>query len=176
MGTVTDRRLVVRVANGHQTRRPDTLVVEDPLEIRVNGKPLAVTMRTPGDDVDLAHGFLLTEGIIANSKDVVTARHCASSDTEPSGAYNVLDVTLAPHVPPPDVDPTRNFYTTSSCGVCGKASIDAVRTTSRYALADDPLRVATPVLAELPDRLRTSQRVFDRTGGLHAAGLFTTDG
>ncbi|MGH3748702.1 MAG: formate dehydrogenase accessory sulfurtransferase FdhD, partial [Micromonosporaceae bacterium] len=73
MGTVTDRRLVVRVANGHQTRRPDTLVVEDPLEIRVNGKPLAVTMRTPGDDVDLAHGFLLTEGIIANSKDVVTA-------------------------------------------------------------------------------------------------------
>ncbi len=170
MGSVTDRRIVVRVVDGNEVRRPDTLVAEEPLEIRVDGRPLAVTMRTPGDDVDLALGFLLTEGLIGGASDVTTARHCSDSD------FNVLEVVLAEGVPPPAVDPTRNFYTSSSCGVCGKASIDAVRTLSRYAVADDPIRVDPATLDGLPERLRTRQKVFDRTGGLHAAGLFTADG
>ena len=157
----------------------DTLVGEEPLEIRVGRAgetraPLAVTMRTPGDDLDLAIGFLFTEGLISEAEDVLTAQLCAGTD-EPN-TYNVVDVTLAPHVPPPETDPARNFYTTSSCGICGKASIDAVRTKSRFDLDTDESTVDAAVLAKLPDRLRAAQETFDRTGGLHAAGLFTTSG
>ncbi|MGC1212574.1 MAG: formate dehydrogenase accessory sulfurtransferase FdhD [Micromonospora sp.] len=186
MGRATDRRGVLRIdldaaADGRaQVRRPDTLAVEEPLEIRVGPagprrrKPLAVTMRTPGDDLDLAIGFLLTEGLIRSTDDVHTAQLCAGAETP--NTYNVVDVVLAPGVPEPSVDASRNFYTTSSCGVCGKASIDAVRTRSQFAVADDPLAVPAKVLVDLPDRLRAAQRAFDRTGGLHAAGLFTADG
>jgi FdhD protein len=157
----------------------DSLSGEEPLEVRVGRAgapraPLAVTMRTPGDDLDLALGFLLTEGLITGSDDVVTAQLCAGTD-EPN-TYNVVDVTLAGHVPPPAIDPSRNFYTTSSCGVCGKASIDAVRTRSRFDVATDPVRVAASTLAALPPRLRAVQKTFERTGGLHAAGLFTAGG
>jgi FdhD protein len=161
-------------------RRPDTLAAEEPLEIRVGtvGRPhtpLAVTMRTPGDDLDLAVGFLFTEGIIRRPDDVRSAQLCAGSGTEPN-TYNVVDVALSPDVPPPAVDPSRNFYTTSSCGVCGKASIDAVRTQSMFKVDDDPVRVPAGVLAGLPDTLRRAQRTFETTGGLHAAGLFGADG
>jgi FdhD protein len=131
-------------------------------------------MRTPGDDLDLAVGFLLTEGLIRSAADVLTAQLCAG-DNAPN-TYNVVDVALAPDVPAPDTDPSRNFYTTSSCGVCGKASIDAIRTRSRYDVTSDPLDLPAATLAALPDRLRAAQRGFDRTGGLHAAGLFTADG
>jgi FdhD protein len=172
---------VVRIDIGESSsiRRPDTLTAEEPLEIRVGPAgqprpPLAVTMRTPGYDLDLAIGFLLTEGIIARDEDVFTAQLCAG-DNEPN-TYNVVDVALAAHVAPPQVDPTRNFYTTSSCGVCGKASIDAVRTKSAYDIAVDPMTVDATVLASLPDALRTAQRTFAATGGLHAAGLFTSAG
>jgi FdhD protein len=182
MGRVTDRRSVLRVdltAELPAVRRMDTMIGEEPLEIRVGHageprRPLAVTMRTPGDDLDLALGFLLTEGLIAEAGDVLTAQLCAG-DNEPN-TYNVVDVTLAPHVPPPDVDPARNFYTSSSCGVCGKASIDAVRTRSRFDVAADQLSVAAKDLVAMPDRLRAGQQAFDRTGGLHAAGLFTAGG
>ncbi|MEU1884122.1 formate dehydrogenase accessory sulfurtransferase FdhD [Micromonospora sp. WMMD987] len=186
MGRATDRRSVLRIdldaADDARMalRRPDTLAVEEPLEIRVGPggpgrrRPLAVTMRTPGDDLDLAIGFLLTEGLIRGDADVQTAQLCSGAETP--NTYNVVDVVLAPGVPAPAVDPARNFYTTSSCGVCGKASIDAVRTRSRFTVADDPLTVPAKLLAELPDRLRVAQRAFDRTGGLHAAGLFTPDG
>jgi FdhD protein len=139
-------------------------------------------MRTPGDDIDLAIGFLLTEGIIGAAEDVLTARLCAGTDpSQPTAehtpnTYNVVDVSLAPHVPAPQTDPTRNFYTTSSCGVCGKASIDAVRTRSRFPVAGDQLTVTAATLSTLPDRLRARQRIFERTGGLHAAGLFTPAG
>ncbi len=168
----------IDTAGGSQ-RRPDSLAAEEPLEIRVGQagirrRPLAVTMRTPGDDLDLALGFLLTEGIIGSADDVRTAQLCAGTDTP--NTYNVVDVTLAPEVPDPVTDPTRNFYTTSSCGVCGKASIDAVRTRSVYPVAEDTVRVAAATLADLPGRLRRAQRGFDSTGGLHAAGLFTADG
>ena len=177
MARTTTRRPVVKIdlaGAGSTRRRPDELAAEEPLEIRIGKRPLAVTMRTPGHDLDLAMGFLLTEGIIGASGDVVTAQLCAGTDTP--NTYNVVDVVLGDDVPPPETDPTRNFYTTSSCGVCGKASIDAVRTRSRFDVAGDPLAVPARVLAELPDRLRAAQRTFDRTGGLHAAGLFTADG
>ncbi|WP_433212749.1 formate dehydrogenase accessory sulfurtransferase FdhD [Dactylosporangium sp. CS-047395] len=154
---------------------PDTLAAEEPLEIRVGGEALAVTMRTPGDDLDLAIGFLLTEGVIHQSSDVVTAKLCAG-DEEPN-SYNVVDVRLSPHIPAPATQQAaRNFYTTSSCGICGKASIDAVRTRSPFDVAGDPLKVEPEVLAALPDALRQHQRAFETTGGLHAAGLFTPDG
>jgi len=181
MGRVTARRGVVRidVTDSTSVRRPDTLTAEEPLEIRVGSvgqsrPPLAVTMRTPGHDLDLAIGFLLTEGIIGGNEDVYTAQLCAG-DNEPN-TYNVVDVALAPHVAPPQVDPTRNFYTTSSCGVCGKASIDAVRTKSAYDVAADPMTVPARTLTGLPDALRAAQRTFDSTGGLHAAGLFSGGG
>ena len=182
MGRVTDRRSILRIDVSVQpsaVRRMDTMVGEEPLEIRVGHtgqprRPLAVTMRTPGDALDLALGFLFTEGLIGEAADVVTAQLCAG-DNEPN-TYNVVDVALAPHVAAPDVDPARNFYTTSSCGVCGKASIDAVRTKSRFDVASDAVMVAAKDLVAMPDRLRAAQQAFDRTGGLHAAGLFTAGG
>jgi FdhD protein len=131
-------------------------------------------MRTPGDDLDLALGFLLTEGVIRTAEDVVTAQLCAGAETP--NTYNVVDVALAPDVPAPVTDPSRNFYTTSSCGVCGKASIDAVRTLSSFDPGGDPVTVSSAILSALPDTLRAAQRVFDSTGGLHAAGLFTEAG
>ncbi|WP_250031810.1 formate dehydrogenase accessory sulfurtransferase FdhD [Paractinoplanes maris] len=177
MARTMTRRPVVKInldATGDPRRRPDDLAAEEPLEIRVRKAPLAVTMRTPGHDIDLAMGFLLTEGIIGSAGDVVTAQLCAGTDTP--NTYNVVDVVLGDEVPPPVTDPSRNFYTTSSCGVCGKASIDAVRTRSRFDVSADPLSIPAATLAELPDRLRAAQRTFDRTGGLHAAGLFTAAG
>jgi FdhD protein len=173
---VTQRRPIVKVDGDRVVRRPDSLATEEPLEIRVGGRPLAVTMRTPGDDVDLAIGFLLTEGLIGCGDDVATARFCAGASDGELNTYNVLDVTLADGVPDPDPDAGRAFYTTSSCGICGKASIDAVRTRSRHPLGPPAERIDTATLIALPDRLRTAQRVFDRTGGLHAAGLFTAAG
>jgi FdhD protein len=176
MARVTIRREVLRVdtAAGPPRRRPDTLAAEEPLEIRVGRAPLAVTMRTPGNDLDLALGFLLTEGVIGTADDVRTAQLCAGTDAP--NTYNVVDVVLTDGVPAPVTDPTRNFYTTSSCGVCGKASIDAVRTRSRYPVDADPARVDADTVLGLPDSLRTAQQTFDVTGGLHAAGLFTVDG
>jgi FdhD protein len=177
MARTMTRRPVVKIdldGSGEPRRRPDDLAAEEPLEIRVRKQPLAVTMRTPGHDIDLAMGFLLTEGIIGAAGDVVTAQLCAGTDTP--NTYNVVDIALGADVPPPVTDPSRNFYTTSSCGVCGKASIDAVRVRSRFSVADDPLSVPARTLSLLPERLRAAQRTFARTGGLHAAGLFTADG
>jgi FdhD protein len=173
---MTDRRRVVRVDDGRVVTRPDTLAVEEPLEIRIDGRSMAVTMRTPGDDVDLAIGFLVTEGLISAAEDVVTARFCAGSTDEGVNTFNVLDLVLADGVPAPAPSAERAFYTTSSCGVCGKASIDTIRTRSRWPVAADPLRLDPQILISLPDRLRSAQKVFERTGGLHAAGLFTDTG
>src|SRR3954447_22888170 len=141
MARTTTRRPVVRInlATGEPRRRPDELAAEEPLEIRVRKQPLAVTMRTPGHDIDLAMGFLLSEGVIGSAGDVVTAQLCAGTDT--ANTYNVVDVGLGASVPPPVTDPSRNFYTTSSCGVCGKASIDAVRTRSRFDITADGVSV-----------------------------------
>lgn len=170
MGRVTVRRPVLRVSGDEQRRGHDTLAAEEPLELRVGGVPLAVTMRTPGDDVELAHGFLLTEGVIGDRADTSTARYCDSLDEEGRNTYNVLDVALAPGVAPPAAEVTRNFYTTSSCGVCGKASLEAVRLKTRFSPAHDPVTVTMATLTLLPELLREAQRVFERTGGCTPPG------
>lgn len=146
------------------------------MELRVDGHPLVVTMRTPGHDVELVHGFLLTEGVVADVSDVVSARYCESRDELGRNTYNVLDVALAPGVAPPPSGLDRNFYTTSSCGVCGKVSLDSVRLRSRFSPAEDHASVSSQTLFAMPDALRAGQRLFESTGGLHAAGLFTADG
>ncbi|MDX2545653.1 formate dehydrogenase accessory sulfurtransferase FdhD [Streptomyces sp. WI04-05B] len=180
MGRVTERRRVIRIRDGVISTRPDTLVAEEPMEIRLNGKPIAITMRTPGDDFALAAGFLVSEGVLAERRELQNIVYCAGATTDGSNTYNVVDVRTAPDVVLPDITLERNVYTTSSCGLCGKASLDAVRTTARWAIDDGadtpPVRVTPELLASLPDRLRASQRVFDRTGGLHAAALFTEEG
>ncbi|MFJ5113217.1 formate dehydrogenase accessory sulfurtransferase FdhD [Streptomyces sp. NPDC088551] len=177
MGRVTERRRTIRIRDGAVSTRPDTLVAEEPLEIRLNGKPLAITMRTPGDDFALAAGFLVSEGVLAAGADVQSIVYCAGAKDDGSNTYNVVDVRLAPGVPVPDITLERNVYTTSSCGLCGKASLDAVRTTARFPISDTPpVRVEPALLSGLPDRLRAAQQVFDRTGGLHAAALFSEDG
>jgi FdhD protein len=176
MGRVTVRRPAVHYSAGVGQPRVETLSAEEPLEIRVAGRPLAVTMRTPGDDFDLAIGFLVTEGFVARGADVTAVRYCAGATDEGVNTYNVLDVALEPGVPLPDPSLERSFYTTSSCGLCGKASIDAVRTKSAWPVADDPIRVSAETLASMPETLRAAQKVFDKTGGLHAAGLFTPSG
>lgn len=153
MARSTTRRRVTRVREGDVTERVDTLAVEEPLEIRVDGRAVSVTMRTPGDDLDLALGFLTTEGA-----QVARATACAD---------NVVDVTV--HSMP---DLQRNFYTSSSCGLCGKDSIDAVRTASRYDVRTDSAPIDPEVLVTLPEQLRKAQKSFAKTGGLHAAGLF----
>lgn len=146
------------------------------MEIRVDGTSLSVTMRTPGDDFDLAIGYLLTEGVIAEAGDVFHAMHCLDEDENGSPTDNVVDITLAPDAKVDTSRTKRSSYTSSACGVCGKTSIDAITAQSRYAVAQDPLRVSPETVAGLPGALRERQRVFDRTGGLHAAGLFTADG
>src|SRR5256885_15962895 len=176
MGRVTVRRPVLQLSGDGERSRQDALAAEEPLEIRVDGRALAVTMRTPGHDVELAHGFLLTEGVVADRADVHTARYCDSVDEDGRNTYNVLDVALAPGVPPPDVGVERNFYTTSSCGVCGKAALDAVRLRTHYPPAGDACSLVPSVLVTMPGAMREEQRVFSATGGPHAAGLFTSDG
>ncbi|MFD5145979.1 formate dehydrogenase accessory sulfurtransferase FdhD [Streptomyces sp. NPDC058401] len=177
MGRVTERRRVIRIRNGVAGARADTLVAEEPLEIRLNGKPLAITMRTPGDDFALAVGFLASEGVLASASDVRAVTYCEGAAEDGTNTYNVVNVQLAAGVPVPDITLERNVYTTSSCGLCGKASLDAVRTATRFpGLAEDPVRVSARLLGELPDRLRAEQKVFDRTGALHGAGLFSAGG
>ncbi|MFI5035310.1 MAG: formate dehydrogenase accessory sulfurtransferase FdhD [Acidimicrobiales bacterium] len=173
MGRVTTTRLVTRVTVGETPRRePDTLAGEEPLELRVGGESLAVTMRTPGADFDLAAGFLVSEGVITRREDLVAIRYCAGKDEDGVNSFNVLDATLAAGVAAPDQSVARAFFTTSSCGLCGKASIDAVKTRSAFTVAGDPLRVTPEMVVSLPGRLRTAQKVFESTGGLHAAALF----
>lgn len=164
----------MRFDAGTVRRRQDQLAVEEPLEVRVGGTPVAVTMRTPGHDFELALGFCLTEGIVPDAATVEAIRYCEPGPGPHQGTYNTVD--LQPRTPIAlDERLRRNVYTTSSCGVCGTASIEAVRK-DLPAVADDPLRVSPALLASLPERLREAQKVFDRTGGLHAAGLFDRDG
>ena len=173
MSRITVRRRVTRLTlDAPPTAYEDLVAAEEPLEIRVGGRSLAVTMRTPGHDFDLAAGFLVSEGVITRGEHFRSARYCAGATDEGRNTYNVLDVTLGPGVAPPDPSLERAFYTTSSCGLCGKASIDAVRTRSAYDVRADALRVDTELLTALPHKLRAEQAVFEKTGGLHAAGLF----
>ncbi|MCP3754166.1 formate dehydrogenase accessory sulfurtransferase FdhD [Streptomyces sp. TBY4] len=177
MGRVTERRRVLRLREGAVSARPDTLVAEEPMEIRLNGRPLAITMRTPGDDFALAAGFLVSEGVLGSAEELRNIVYCAGATAGGANTYNIVDVRTAPGLVLPEITLERNVYTTSSCGLCGKASLDAVRTTARWPILDTPpVRLDAALLARLPDRLRAAQQVFDRTGGLHAAALFTEDG
>ena len=171
---VTDVR-VTAINDGIRSERPDTLATEEPMEIRVGGpgqdaRAVAVTMRTPGADYELAVGFLFTEGLIAPG-DVRRVAYCDDLGDEEQ-RYNVVTVTL--HRPFDHDRLHRNFYATSSCGICGKAALDDVEVRCS-PVADGPV-VRADVLVSLPERLRSKQPVFDRTGGLHAAGLFTPEG
>ena len=175
MGRLTTRRKVHTIDLDHdsaQRSRIDTLIVEEPMELRVDGTSLAVTMRTPGHDIELAHGFLLTEGVIGHREQVLNARYCAGS-VDGETTYNIIDVTATEEVTVPE---GRNFYTTSSCGICGKASIEAITTRLRFDPAADQTVWPAELIMQLPELLRERQAAFDRTGGLHAAGLFTPDG
>ncbi|MDQ2660934.1 MAG: formate dehydrogenase accessory sulfurtransferase FdhD [Actinomycetota bacterium] len=172
MSRITARRRVARYTLGERTsRREDELTVEEPLEIRVGGTALAVTMRTPGHDVELALGLLVSEGVLRRRDDVLGARHCTGDPLEGTGEFNVVDVTLAPGVAPPAATARHALTMTSACGLCGKDSIDAVRSRSAYEVGDDAIRLDPAWLAGLPDRMRDAQAVFARTGGLHAAAL-----
>jgi len=166
---------VIAVHGDGRSERADALATEEPLEIRAqgpgqDGTRVAVTMRTPGGDFELAAGFLFTEGLVT-SDDVRRVAYCDDLDDEEQ-RYNVVTVTLAR--PFDEERLSRNFYATSSCGVCGKASLDDI--VVRCDVVPAGFTVEAGVLMSLPDRLRAAQRVFDRTGGLHAAGLFDAAG
>ncbi|MHB8586350.1 MAG: formate dehydrogenase accessory sulfurtransferase FdhD [Thermoplasmatota archaeon] len=148
----------------------DSVATEEPLEVRIHGQPLVVLMRTPGDDEDLVRGFLVTEGIAKTSHDIVKVRSVEAPDDRTPG--NRWDVTLAAKSDPPFG--SRNFFASSACGVCGKASIEAVL--ALRPKVDSTLRVRGAVIRALPAALRAAQPTFERTGGLHAAALFDVDG
>ncbi len=175
MGRVTRNHPVVRVGLERVVRRIDTLAVEEPLELRLNGESFVVTMRTPGDDIDLVHGLLHSEGIITDGSDVVLARYCDGAGPDGLNTYNVLDVTLGPGVQPPSAALRRHVLTTSACGICGTVTIDHVMRASRFTL-DNQVRVPATLILSAPELLRDQQRAFDKTGGLHAAGLLDRDG
>lgn len=175
MGRITTRRRIVRHSPEGRRARQDTLVVEEPLQIRTDGRALTVTMRTPGDDMDLVHGFLLAEGIVTEREHVSAMRYCAGADADGVNTYNVLDVDLSGESPA-SAYRERSFLASSACGVCGTTSIDDVDRTTAHPPGDDPVVLDAALIAELPDRLREHQRVFASTGGLHAAGVFDADG
>jgi len=168
-----DLTQVTEWSEGRTRRVQDALAGEEPLEIRVGDEALAVTMRTPGHDLDLAAGFLFTEGIIASRDQIASLE--SPNESAPARNANIVVARLASHVRLDAEMTQRNFFANSSCGVCGKASIDAVR--SRLLRPPNAqFRVRDAVLCKLPENLGASQDIFGRTGGLHAAGLFTDRG
>ncbi|MBW3627923.1 MAG: formate dehydrogenase accessory sulfurtransferase FdhD [Gemmatimonadetes bacterium] len=178
-GSVTRRGIErVRVKGGLIARSEgrDALATEEPLEIRVaraDGTilPTSVTMRTPGADFELAAGFLFAEGVLDDASHVLAIRYCVDGEQR----YNRVTVHVAPQAPAPDVSLQRNFYTTSSCGVCGKQSIEAALAVGCAPIASE-VSVSAATLLTLPARLRAAQKLFDSTGGLHAAALFDLTG
>lgn len=174
---------IARIGADDWTEDTDTVAVEEPMEIRIvqevdgviSRRPLAVTMRTPGDDFELAVGFLFGEGLIASREDFVDVSYCLDDDVQEEQYLNVVSVTLRPGLDLELSRVERNFYTTSSCGVCGKASLEALEMQACSPLTDH-LIVDPAIIRMLPERLREAQSVFQKTGGLHGAGLFDVDG
>jgi FdhD protein len=160
---------IVRWNGESADQHDDDLAQEEPLEIRVRGRPVSVTMRTPGHDAELAAGFLLTEGIIHGQRDLLRIDHC---DLNEEG--NVLNVLLAPEVPVDFERLTRHVFASSSCGLCGKATIESVQ--GQFPPVQSDMRVDADLLASLPQQMRAAQETFNRTGGLHAAALFDAAG
>ena len=174
---------IYRVSDQGVEPQPDLLAVEEPLEIRIGYGPgderqqqsLSVTMRTPGNDAELGLGFLWTEGIIHRREEVRSVQHCTDLGRDEQRG-NVLRIELEPEVELDWSKLERHFYTTSSCGVCGKASIDAVRNTGCPVLPRSGWTIEPSVIHRLPYTLREAQAIFEHTGGLHAAGLFDSAG
>ena len=173
---------VIKIADNEEFTTHDALAIEEPLEIRLEyGKNndrktqnISVTMRTPGNDAELALGFLFTEGIIKQREDIEATEYCFIACAE--NKENVIQVSLKEGVEPVLNNTERNFYTTSSCGVCGKASINSIKTVSSYNNSTTENQVNADILYQLPTILQQNQKVFADTGGLHASALFTPDG
>jgi FdhD protein len=182
--TARRRVLKVNLAGGGVAAegRADLLAAEEPLGIRVDGEALTMTMRTPGDDIELAAGFLAGEAIVASQDDIKEIKLCDGASCRhehhdnQGDIGNIADVTLASGLSAHTDHARRGFMTTSACGVCGKTSIDDICVLPRQPLKDDHTVFDPAMLARLPGRLRDAQKVFASTGGLHAAGLFTSDG
>lgn len=178
----TARRRVLKLTEAGAAYRADLLAAEEPLGIRVDGEALTMTMRTPGDDIDLAAGFLVGEAIVRSADDVKEIKLCdgASCRHEHHENHddvgNIADVTLAGGVSVSTEHARRSFMTTSACGVCGKTSIDDICVLPQAPLAEDTTVFDPAVIAGFPGKLRAAQKVFASTGGLHAAGLFRPDG
>ncbi len=165
------------VENGKVRSRLDQLATEEPLEIRLVSpqKTVAVTMRTPGADFELAAGFLYSEGVVSSREDIDRISYCVDADVDGEQRYNIVNVALREGLSV-DLQPLeRHFFTTSACGVCGKASLEALRSREYPVIPNGP-EVSAAVIYSLPDQLRSAQRVFSTTGGLHAAGLFDAQG
>ncbi|WP_414582994.1 formate dehydrogenase accessory sulfurtransferase FdhD [Scytonema sp. PCC 10023] len=165
------------VENGKIRSRQDQLTTEEPLEIRLASpqKTIAVTMRTPGADFELAAGFLYSEGVISCREDIQRMSYCVDKSADGEQRYNIVNVTLREGLNP-DLQPLeRHFYTSSACGVCGKASLEALRFQGCPAIVSE-LLVTAEMIYTLPDKLRADQGVFHATGGLHAAALFDSQG
>lgn len=175
------RLRVTRLREGSGSTRQDVVAVEEPLEIRIrfadgNGwrtRSVSVTMRTPGDDFELAAGFLFAEGLVSDRRDIQDISYCSGDEQQ---EYNLLEVRLTPSASFDVGLLNRNFYMTSSCGVCGKASLDAIEVQGCAPIADGAMSVRADVLTGLPDALRAAQPVFEKTGGIHASGLFDVEG
>ncbi|MEY8568656.1 formate dehydrogenase accessory sulfurtransferase FdhD [Brevibacterium linens] len=171
-------------ATGEISAGPDSLAGEEPLEIQLNGEQYTVTMRTAGHDVELIAGYLLSEAVVTAMDDIEEVNFSAGIAPDGSRNFNVARVRLRPGVWNPEAAPARNVYTSSSCGICGTAAADAVTKTSAFPLIpaachleDDeeyefPKLLSAARIGELPDRLRETQEIFDKTGGVHAAALF----
>lgn len=163
----TKFEIVALRARARETR-PESIVVEEPLELRLNGEALAITMRTPGDDIELASGFLVSEGIVTDFAVVSAIAHCDET-------RNVVEIRTEPGAEGVRVPDIRHFFASSSCGICGKATLEAVRRIAP-ALPADELRIGVDVLEALPSRMQRSQPLFRETGALHAAALFDAEG
>lgn len=180
MGRLTRQARVTRVRLDAENSkvevdtRADTLAVEEPLQIRVDGTDLTTTMRTPGDDWDLIHGLLHAEGVINSAEDIHEMRYCAGA-TGPNGenTYNTIDVSLT-HPAESTFLPIRNVTTTSACGICGTTNIEQLMLRKRHPIT--PVRPAAEFVLGLPRQLREAQKTFRKTGGIHAAGAFSSSG
>jgi len=169
MSSAAGHRTVLCWNAGAVRTLPDELACEEPLEIRARGRAISVTMRTPGHDEELAAGFLATEGLIRRAQDVIKIEAC---DRNEEG--NVVNVLLAPEVHVDFQRLTRHVFASSSCGLCGKATIEAIH--AKFAPVTSDMTISAQVLASLPDHMRQVQATFNRTGGLHAAALFDDAG
>ena len=170
---------IVKVAKSQRKARQDYVVTEEPLEFRLvaggEQRTVAVTMRTPGNDFELAAGFLFAEGIVGGRDEVARITYCVDRDVSEEQRYNIVNIELKTDKMPDLATLERNFYTTSACGLCGKASLDALERRDLCVLKSD-IAVSAELLSSLPQTLRKSQGLFDITGGLHAAALFSLEG